>query len=100
MPEREVTGESTPPKTAQPPRTGSGAVPTPGSEGQACGISPNKVCHGRGTSGQSSFGDDELVRAGRAQRRRLIRQPLSPSEQEIMGLDQEGGSRPNPMATQ
>lgn len=43
------------------------------------------------------FGDDALVRAGRAQTRRLIRQPLSPSGQEIMGLNWEEGRRgPNP----
>lgn len=67
-----------------------------------CGISTNKVCHRPGRSrppwsgggrARDGFGDDELVRAGRGPRRRLIRQPLSLSGQEIMGLNQEEGGR-------
>lgn len=87
MPERKVTRESAPPKTAQ-PRSDSSWGDKP-----VC-ISANEVFH-QCEAGQDSrrFGDDKLVRAGRAQRRRLIRQPLSPSGQEIMGLNQEEGGR-------
>lgn len=46
---------------------------------------------------RNGFGNDELVRAGRAQSRTLIRHALSPSGQEIMGLSWEAGGRgPNP----
>lgn len=82
-----------------PPPTGSGAARMPGLEGQACVESAptRSSISAREGRARNSFGNDELVRAGRAQRRRLIRHALSPSGQEIMGLSwEEGGRGPNP----